>query len=302
MPIEQKYKTPNWEWIDVTAPTEEDLQFLHERYHINYLLLEDTIDPNHLPKYEEVDQVKFFLTRESTDLEKRTLNNMSDISSKLGIFLLPKLIITIHRTKSKSINEICAELNKEDLDKVSRDLLTLRLALKIIKTFDDESSTLLEVMDAMENEIFLKNTNDSVQIRRLYKLKRKSGLNTRILNISGEWISKFKTLDLEDVQVMDLLDKQKDVIADFDHLNAQTTNLISMFLALSDQKANQVMKLLAIYSVYFLPITFIAGVYGMNFDNMPEIHTKHGYYYTLGVMAFIVIITFIYMRRKKWQG
>src|SRR6218665_1549202 len=302
MPIEQKYKTPNWEWIDVTAPTEEDLQFLHERYHINYLLLEDTIDPNHLPKYEEVDQVKFFLTRESTDLEKRTLNNMSDISSKLGIFLLPKLIITIHRTKSKSINEICAELNKEDVDKVSRDLLTLRLALKIIKTFDDESSTLLEVMDAMENEIFLKNTNDSVQIRRLYKLKRKSGLNTRILNISGEWISKFKTLDLEDVQVMDLLDKQKDVIADFDHLNAQTTNLISMFLALSDQKASQVMKLLAIYSVYFLPITFIAGVYGMNFDNMPEIHTKHGYYYTLGVMAFIVIITFIYMRRKKWQG
>lgn len=302
MPIEQKYKTAHWEWIDVIAPEEEDLQFLHERYHINQFLLEDTIDPNHLPKYEEVGDVKFFLTRESTDLEKRTLNNMSDISSKLGIFLLPRLIITIHRTKSKSINEICAELNKEDLDTVSRDSLALRLALKIIKTFDDESQTLLEVMDAMENEIFLKNTNDSVQIRRLYKLKRKSGLNTRILNISGEWISKFKMLDLEEVQVMDLLDKQKDVIADFDHLNAQTTNLISMFLALSDQKANQVMKLLAIYSVYFLPITFIAGIYGMNFDNMPELHHKNGYYFMIGLMALIVIITFVYMRRKKWQG
>lgn len=67
MPIEQKYKTANWEWIDVTAPTEEDLRFLHERYYINYLLLEDTIDPNHLPKYEEVGDVKFFLARESTD-------------------------------------------------------------------------------------------------------------------------------------------------------------------------------------------------------------------------------------------
>ena len=104
------------------------------------------------------------------------------------------------------------------------------------------------------------------------------------------------------MQVMDLLDKQKDVITDFDHVNAQTVNLISMFLALSDQKANQVMKLLAIYSVYFLPITFIAGVYGMNFDNMPELHQKHGYYYTIGFMALIVIVTFIYMRRKKWQG
>ncbi|MFC0343122.1 magnesium transporter CorA family protein [Epilithonimonas hispanica] len=300
MPIEQKYKTANWEWIDVTAPTEEDLQFLHERYHINYLLLEDTIDPNHLPKYEEVDNVKFFLTRESTDLERRNLNSISDISSKLGIFLLPKLIITTHRVKSKSINEVCEELKKDNPENISRDKLALRLALKVMKTFDDESQTLLEVMDAMENEIFLKNTNQTNQIRRLYKLKRKSGLNTRILNISGEWISKFKNLELDDVEVMDLLDKQKDVIADFDHVNAQTVNLISMFLALSDQKANQVMKLLAIYSVYFLPITFIAGIYGMNFDNMPELHHKHGYFYTLGLMLLIVVCTFIYTRRKKW--
>ena len=300
MPIEQKYKTAQWEWIDVTAPTDEDLRFLHERYHINYLLLEDTIDPNHLPKFEEVGDVKFFLARESTDLERRTVNNISDISSKLGIFLLPKLIITTHRSKSKSIYEVCDELKKENPENISRDHLALRLALKIIKTFDDESRNLLEIMDAIENEIFLKNTNQSNQIRRLYKLKRKSGLNTRILNISGEWISKFKTLNLEEVEVMDLLDKQKDVIADFDHVNAQTVNLISMFLALSDQKANQVMKLLAIYSVYFLPITFIAGVYGLNFDNMPELHHKNGYYFTLGLMVLIVVITFIYTRRKKW--
>ncbi len=300
MPIEQKYKTAQWEWIDVTAPTDEDLRFLHERYHINYLLLEDTIDPNHLPKFEEVGDVKFFLARESTDLERRTVNNISDISSKLVIFLIPKLIITTHRSKSKSIYEVCDELKKENPENISRDHLALRLALKIIKTFDDESRNLLEIMDAIENEIFLKNTNQSNQIRRLYKLKRKSGLNTRILNISGEWISKFKTLDLEEVEVMDLLDKQKDVIADFDHVNAQTVNLISMFLALSDQKANQVMKLLAIYSVYFLPITFIAGVYGMNFDNMPELHHKNGYYFTLGLMVLIVVITFIYTRRKKW--
>lgn len=300
MPIEQKYKHANWEWLDVIAPTEEDLQFLHERYHINEMLLEDTIDPNHLPKYEEVDQVKFFLTRESTDLERRALNNISDISSKLGIFLVPGLIITTHRAQSKSINEVFEELLKEKPDDITRDRLALRLALKIIKTFDDESNTLLEIMDAIENEIFLKNTNQTNQIRRLYNLKRKSGLNTRILNISAEWITKFKNLDLQEVEVMDLLDKQKDVIADFDHVNAQTVNLISMFLALSDQKANQVMKLLAIYSVYFLPITFIAGIYGMNFDNMPELHHKNGYYFTLGLMLLIVVITFIYMRRKRW--
>lgn len=302
MAIEIIFKNDYCEWVDVEQATEEDLTFLNQRYHINQLLLEDTVDPNHLPKYEEVEGVKFFLMRENTDLERQTLNSISDVSSKLSVFILPNVIITVHRLKSKSIQAVVDDIFLEKIEKneLTPSHLALRLALKVMKSFDDESNYLLEVLDTMENEIFLKNSNQSNQIRRLYKLKRKSGLNTRILNISTDWITKFRTLELEDVEVMDLLDKQKDVLADFDHLSAQTTNLISMFLALSDQKANQVMKLLAIYSVYFLPITFIAGVYGMNFDIMPELHLKHGYFYTLGFMGLVVACTFVYMRRKRW--
>lgn len=302
MAIESILKNEFCEWLDVEMATEEDLDFLHNGYHINNLLLEDTIDPNHLPKYEEVDEVKFFLMRENTDLERQSLNSISDVSTKLSLFVLPNLIISVHRMKSKSIREVVEEIEKkpELKNTIKPDKLSLKLALQVMKTYDDESQHLLEVLDNMENEIFLKNSNQTNQIRRLYKLKRKSGLNTRILNISSEWINKFHTLELEDVEVMDLVDKQKDAIADFDHLNAQTTNLISMFLALSDQKANQVMKLLAMFSVYFLPLTFIAGLYGMNFENMPELKNPYGYLGTLSVMAFIVIVTFIYFRRKKW--
>ena len=164
----------------------------------------------------------------------------------------------------------------------------------------DEAANLMETMDNIENEIFLKNPNNSVQIRRLYKLKRKAGLNTRILNISSVWVDKFKLLNLDTSAVTDLADKYKDVIADFEHLNTQVANLISMYLAMSDQKANQVMKVLSIYAMYFFPLTFIAGVYGMNFDNMPELRTKSGYFVTLGVMALIALLTFIYVRRKRW--
>ena len=300
MPIEIIYRNEHWEWIDVEAPTQEDLNFLHERYNINTLLLEDTIDPNHLPKFEQDNGVKFFLMRENTELERTNLNTISDISTKLGIFLFQNMIITVHRMKNRSIYEFKKEILLPEHESITTDKIALKLALKVMKSFDEESQNLMETMDNIENEIFLKTTNNSNQIRRLYKLKRKSGLNARILNISTDWIDKFKTLNLSDTEVSDLKDKHKDVIADFEHLNAQVTNLISMFLAMSDQKANQVMKLLAIYSVYFLPITFIAGVYGMNFDNMPELHHKNGYYFTLGLMVLIVVITFIYTRRKKW--
>ncbi|CAA7195845.1 magnesium transporter CorA family protein [Chryseobacterium potabilaquae] len=299
MSINTIYRDSQCEWVDVESPTQEDLQFLHERYEINNLLLEDTLDPNHLPKYEEDGNVKFFLLRESTELERKNLNTISDISTKIGIFLINHTIITVHRMKTNSIGETKRKLStlKED---ASPEKIALMIALLIMKSFDDESVSLLETMDNIENEIFLKNTNHTNQIRRLYKLKRKSGLNSRVLTISTDAIDKFKLLALPDSEFVDLKDKHKDVVADFDHLNIQITNLISMFLALSDQKANQVMKVLAIYSVYFLPITFIAGVYGMNFDVMPELHHKHGYYFTLGLMALIVIITFIYARRKQW--
>ena len=299
MPITTIYRDSKCEWIDLEAPTPEDMKFLHERYEINNLLLEDTLDPNHLPKFEEEGNVKFFLMRESTELERKNLNSISDISTKIGIFLLENTIITVHRMKAKSITDTKKKLS-EIKDEVSAQKIALMITLLIMKSFDDEAISLFETMDNIENEIFLKNTNHTNQIRRLYKLKRKSGLNSRVLIISSDAIDKFKLLGLEDSEVIDLKDKHKDVVADFDHLNTQITNLISMFLALSDQKANQVMKVLAIYSVYFLPITFIAGLYGMNFDYMPELKHKYGYFITLGVMLLIVICTFIYARRKQW--
>ncbi|WP_295222717.1 CorA family divalent cation transporter [uncultured Chryseobacterium sp.] len=299
MAIVTLYRDSQCEWIDVEAPTAEDLKFLHERYEINNLLLEDTLDPNHLPKYEEDGDVKFFLLRESTELERKNLNTISDISTKIGIFILGRTIITIHRMKTKSLTETKKQLSGLKTETTAKNI-ALKIALLIMKSFDDESVSLLETMDNIENEIFLKNTNHTNQIKRLYKLKRKSGLNSRVLTVSSDAIDKFKLLGLQDSEVYDLKDKHKDVVADFDHLNIQVTNLIGMFLALSDQKANQVMKVLAVYSVYFLPITFIAGVYGMNFDNMPELHHKNGYFFTLGLMAVVVICTFIYARRKQW--
>lgn len=300
MPIEIIYRNDHCEWIDVESPTEDDLNFLHQRYEINMLLLEDTIDPNHLPKFENDHMVKFFLMRENTELERANLNTISDISTKLGIFLMDKVIITVHRMKNRSIYEFKKEILLPENAEITVETIALQLALKVMKSFDDESQSLLQTMDNIENEIFLKNTNSSNQIRRLYQLKRKSGLNARILSISSDWIDKFKLLKLEDAAITDLKDKHKDVITDFEHLNAQVTNLISMFLAMSDQKSNQVMKVLAIYSMYFFPITFIAGIYGMNFDIMPELHEPSGYFFTLGLMGFIALLTFLFVRRKRW--
>lgn len=294
------YKNDKFRWIDVLEMKQEDITSLSEKYNINHYWLEDCIDPNHLPKFEDSGSLKFFLTRLNTSTERLNLNTISDVSTKLGVFLRDDLILTVHRIESDAIRTLLKSINNHDLINVNPYKIALELAQKIFKSFEDENDILLDQMDKMETEIFLKNVSNSSQLKRLYRFKRKVGLNLKVLNLSSDWVNSFEKLPLESVEIKDLKDSYKDSVSDFDHLNLQTTNLISMFLALSDQKANQVMKMLAIYSVYFLPITFIAGVYGMNFEHMPEITKPYGYFATLAVMLIIVIITFIYIRRKKW--
>ena len=146
MPIEIIYKNDHCEWIDVESPTEEDLDFLNSRYQINTLLLEDTIDANHLPKFEQDGNVNFFLMRENTQLERSNLNTISDISTKLGVFLMDDVIITIHRLKNRSIYELKKEILLPLNIDINRDHIALNLALKVMKSFDDESKNLLEII------------------------------------------------------------------------------------------------------------------------------------------------------------
>ncbi|MNK08429.1 Magnesium transport protein CorA [compost metagenome] len=74
----------------------------------------------------------------------------------------------------------------------------------------------------------------------------------------------------------------------------------SFHFASQSQRMNQIMKTLTIFSVIFMPLTFIVGVYGMNFDNMPELKTENGYYWVLGIMGFVTICMVVYFKKKDW--
>jgi magnesium transporter len=74
---------------------------------------------------------------------------------------------------------------------------------------------------------------------------------------------------------------------------------MTTYLSISDQKNNDVVKLLTIFSVFFLPLTFIVGVYGMNFEFMPELKWKFGYLFSFSLMALVVIVIYIWFKRKK---
>jgi magnesium transporter len=76
--------------------------------------------------------------------------------------------------------------------------------------------------------------------------------------------------------------------------------LMDMYMTTISNKMNEVMKVLTIMASIFIPLTFLAGIYGMNFDNMPELHYKYSYFYLLGVMVLVFLGMIWYFKRKKW--
>jgi magnesium transporter len=86
----------------------------------------------------------------------------------------------------------------------------------------------------------------------------------------------------------------------FDQLTDDVNNLLTVYLSVSSQKTNEVMKVLTVFSAFFLPLTFLVGVYGMNFKYMPELEQRLGYPAIWAVMLGIVIGIYIWFRRKQW--
>ena len=299
MVVKSLYKNEAFEWIDIQDMKYENISEISKQYKINIFYLKDCINANHLPKAEDSGEIKFILTRMSSEPGNKFLNSINDISTKVGIFIKENLVLTIHRVDNERIEKLSEELQNGTFQAANPYRRALELGLGILKSYRKENINLLEKMEKIENDIFINTDSSSKEIKRLYRLKRRASLNLKLLSISKEWVYFYKKLPIGKIEFNDLKDTYTEVMSGFEHLNSQSTNLISMFLALSDQRNNESMKILAVYSAYFLPITFLASLYGMNFQEMFGIDHEYGFYWMLGIMVVIVIVTSIFMKRKN---
>lgn len=112
-------------------------------------------------------------------------------------------------------------------------------------------------------------------------------------------INQIEVIDQLKTTLQDIKDKLVRLILNFDEVIENANNLLHTYLSVNAQKSNDVMKLLTIFSAFFLPLTFVAGIYGMNFTNMPELNWKVGYFLTLAVMAVISVIIYLWFKKKQ---
>jgi magnesium transporter len=138
-----------------------------------------------------------------------------------------------------------------------------------------------------------------ISLEDLYFQKTQTRVTKKLLNLTQQAIQLIEVEERNKTALQDIKDTLLSLIVDYDEVLESSNHLLNTYLSVNAQKSNDVMKLLTIFSAFFLPLTFIAGIYGMNFEFMPELHMHNAYYLTIGAMVLVSMFIFVWFKRKK---
>lgn len=219
------------------------------------------------------------------------IDEIGEMSNKIAFFIFDDKLITIHRASFEFLN-----IEEDEHIKISA--LFLRIVGFMIDSFKTPTLELSNKITEIEKTIFLKDYR-VVLIEELYFIKTQSRILKKIISISESTILKAQDKYKVSYIFQDIEDQLLNLLTINEESVENSTQLMNTYLSLSYQKNNEVVRLLTIFSVFFLPLNFIAGVYGMNFLFMPELSWKLGYAFALCLMAIVVIVIYLWFRRKR---
>jgi magnesium transporter len=288
---QNKIQFDNFVWIDICQPDKESLDKIAEEYKLDYFQIKDSLEQGHLPKFEKQPNYHFLILRAFTSTIEQGATTINELSNKIAFFYNAEKIITIHRSQFDFL-----ETNKKTYKNPEE--ILIYLIHKMVETYQLPLNELDEKIVAIEKTIFLKDYS-KVSLEDLYFLKTQTRITKKLLQIFQNVINQVEVSEITKTALQDIKDKLLSFILNYDEVQENANNLLNTYLSVNAQKSNDVMKLLTIFSAFFLPLTFVAGIYGMNFENMPELKWQTGYFLTLGIMAVIAIVIFFWFKRKK---
>jgi magnesium transporter len=290
MKIQEK-QFDTFKWIDIEHPNKADLEKISKEIDLNYHLIKDSLEKGHLPKYEKSNHVDFFIFRAYTSDVNLKIDEVEEMSNKIAFFILEDKLVTIHRAPFKF-------LNITDTEDCKIQELFLKIISLMIETYKKPSIDLASKIAEIEKTIFLKD-HRNILIEELYYIKSQSRILRKVLHITQSVVDQVPNQYNQSYQYQDIKDQLLQYTTVIDESVENANQLMTTYLSISEQRNNEVVRLLTIFSAFFLPLTFIVGVYGMNFDFMPELKWTYGYLFALGLMSIVVVVIYIWFRRKK---
>lgn len=285
-------------WVDVNQPTEQELIDLSLEYNLPETAIKDCLDPEHLPKFEQLDDKTFIIVRNYDSHCDNNADSIQKLTRKIAIFYGKDFLLTIHRHESNIITKVAQKYANGHICKNPFDMIC-KIVKDALQSYEDPLMKLDAEIDLYETRIFLKSRIPDF-LKNLYLIKRKMYVQKRLITLTKTLIDQLGTTHKRNTIYEDLRDTYVRVETISEEIYDSIHGLLNIYISLSGQKTNEVMRILTVFSAFFLPLTFIAGVYGMNFTIMPELNYKYGYPAVLISMLVVTIIIYQWFSRKGW--
>lgn len=287
-------------WIDVEQPSAQELTNIAVEFGLSLHIVEDCLQPDHLPKREEGETADFLLVRQHLWPLSEEDDTIQEISTKVAIFFNPDLLITVHRRPQPFLQAIYDEHTLKKVNGLETCEVITRILRAIVESYEAPLAAMSREIEELEDNIFLKKKEPASIQEDLYYIKRKASKVHKLLYLTAQVVRKHKTTDRDQHLLNDMLDMLQKLDFESDQVQENAANLLHTYLAMAAHRTNEIVRILTIFSVFFMPLTFIVGIYGMNFDFMPELRHPWGYPLTLIGMLGITLGIFVWFRRNKW--
>jgi len=294
---------PSVTWIDIVGLHEtEMLADLGEAFDIHTLVMEDVVNTHQRPKFEEFKDhlfivIKAFLCDQGND---------EIVSEQISLILGTNFVISFQESETNVFQPVLTRIKnaRGRIRTSGPDYLAYALMDTVVDNYFAVIDMVQEKIEVLDEKIPIETTNETLQ--EIYAVKRD------VLNLRKSiWplreviagIERSETELIEkttDIFIRDIYDHTIQIVESIDSYREMIGGLIDLYMSSVSNKMNEVMKVLTIIATIFIPLSFLAGVYGMNFDYMPELKWHWSYFIFWGIIVTAAVSMLVYFKRRRW--
>jgi magnesium transporter len=284
-------------WVDLVDPNAREMAEVASRYGLHPAAVRDFLNQPHLPKFERLPGQQLLILRAYDEVAKRG-DTIQAMTRRLVVLMTEGAIITVHRREQPFFADAVRQAAGGPA--LRPEQLALALCAGAVKSFDEPLKESEEKLDQIEAALFSRRV-PHLGIKQVYGLKRRCAVIKRTLGRTTAALGPLKEQARDDLGLLaDVVEEADRLQTWADELLESATHLMNLEINLASQRTNEVMRVLTVFSAFFLPLTFLAGVYGMNFKRMPELDHPLGYPLVWVAMIGTALGIWIWFRRKGW--
>lgn len=290
-------------WVNVDGIHDvEVIEKIGKNYGIHPLLLEDILNTEQRPKIEDFDDYLFLVLKMLSFSEEQKEIQTEQVSIVLG----PNYVISFQEHEGDVFDPVRDRIRnaKGRIRKMGADYLAYALLDSVVDSYFVILEKIGDKIEGVEEDLI--SNPDEGTLQTIHFLKREMIFLRRSVWPLREVISGMSRKDSSlvrestDIFLRDVYDHTIQVIDTIENFRDMVSGMLDIYLSSISNRMNEVMKILTIFAAIFIPLTFIAGIYGMNFSYMPELAWKWGYFAVLALMVGIGISMVFYFRKKHW--